>query len=273
MNIKGRELDVFVLALFLAFAILYAYLTKDLLIGKSAVSGFIGTAPPIIYLGFRRKKNWPKILVATLIFGTMFGFVFEFLMEYSKAYSVVSTVTNFKFLGVLPPANVVGHTMMAMLTFVFYEHFVDRETDSHISKNLKYALLPASFAIIYVLILFFFDRSSIPLSHSRYPYLTAGIAAILPALYLGIKSPKFIKNMVLTGTYFFFFYLISEIVAVDLKYWVYNGNNYIGWVTISNIKFPFEELFFWMFFYAACLVSYYELFIDKHSSVPHPHVK
>jgi len=44
----------------------------------------------------------------------------------------------------------------------------------------------------------------------------------------------------------------------------YPGNNYVGWVNLFGITFPIEELLFWMLFYAASLVSYYELAVDVH---------
>lgn len=92
-----------------------------------------------------------------------------------------------------------------------------------------------------------------------------GIGAIVPPIFLGFKRPKLIRKMAETAIYFFFLYFIFEIVAVQLKWWIYPGNNYVGWVTIFNTTFPFEELFFWMMFYAASLVSYYEIFVNDES--------
>lgn len=258
----GKKLDILVLIGFMILGTVYANVTKDLYIGKSAIAGAVGMFPGIIYLSLRKRKNWPKILVSTLIFGTLFGFMFEFLAEYNKAYSVVSTLFPFKLLGVLPIDNVLGHMMMTMYTIVFYEHFIDREKHHAISKNFLHALLPAVFAIGTMLLLFFLHPSTLRIGH---PYLYMGLAAIVAPIYLGFERPEFIKNMALTAIYFFFFYFIAEFFAVRYQYWIYPGNNYVGWVTILGVTFPFEELFFWMMFYAATLVSYYELFIDDHS--------
>ena len=89
-----------------------------------------------------------------------------------------------------------------------------------------------------------------------------GIAAIIPTILFGITRPKFIKNMAETAIYFFFLYFIVEIFAVKLNYWIYPGDNYVGWISVFGTTFPFEELFFWMLFYAATLVAYYEIFVD-----------
>ncbi len=124
---KGKKLDLLALSVLVVLWDLYSYLTKDLLIGKAVISGAVYLLPATIYLGLRKSKNWKKIIVSTLVFGGLFGFVFEFIAEYTKSYSVVSLVTPIKILGILPPANVIGHMMMTMLTVTFYEHFIDRE--------------------------------------------------------------------------------------------------------------------------------------------------
>lgn len=259
VDIKGRKLDVLILILLIGFGIFYAFATKDLFIGKSVFGGLALTLPPTIYLGLRRKKNWGKISVATLVFGGLFGFVFEFFNEFNKAYTVISTIFPFKILGVLPLDNILGHMMMTTLTITFYEHFIGREVNHHMSKHLKFAVLPGLFAAGTILILFFFNRNAL---HVHYPYFYAGLAALIPPIYLGFRNPAFIKNMSETAIYFFFLWFVGELIAVRLGYWVYSGNNYVGWVTVLGATFPFEELFFWTLFYAASLVSYYELFID-----------
>lgn len=258
---SSKKIDILVLLLLMVIGVAYVNVTKDLFIGKSVISGFVWIIPPVTYLSLRKKKNWKKILVSTLLFGGLFGFVFEFIAEYTKAYSVVSVLFPFKLFGVLPLDNVLGHMMMTMLTIVFYEHFIDRERHHHLSKHLKYALLPGIFALAIVLFAFFYNPLLI---HARYPYFTMGLAAIVPPLFLAYRRPQFIKNMAETAIYFFFFYFVAEIFAVRLGYWIYPGNNYVGWINIFGVTFPFEELFFWMLFYAASLVSYYELFIDEH---------
>ncbi len=256
---KRKTIDILVLLFLLVIAVFYAILTKDIFIGRSLFIVFIFTVIPAIYLGIREKKNWKKIAVATITFGTIFGFIFEFIAEYNLAYSVVSVVSEFKILGVLPVDNILGHMMMTLFTIVFYVHFIDREVNKNISKRIILALLPAALAIAFILLAFNFQPNLIELSR---PYLFMGLAAIVPTLLLGIRRPGHIKNMLKTAIYFFFLYLVIEILAVKFNYWIYPGDNYVGWVTIFDVSFPFEELFFWMMFYAATLVAYYEIFID-----------
>lgn len=253
-----KKVDIVVLIFLLLLGGLYTYLTKGLFIGKALFSGLIFTIVPAIYLGLRAKKYWKKIIVSTFIFGGLFGFIFEFIQELNNSYHVVSRVFP-KILGTVPLDNVLGHMMMAFLTLVFYEHFIDRKKSPHISKNIVFALFPALLVIILSLIIFFITPNLLTVS---YAYFYLGMAAILPPIVLGFEKPTFVKDMTVTAVYFFFLYFFIEIFAVKFGWWIYPGNYYIGKISVLGITYPLEELFFWMMFYAASLVSYYELFID-----------
>jgi len=253
-----KKVDVLILILFLFFSIAYSIFTKDLFIGKTVFAFAIFTLPQIIYLSIREKKPWKKIIFATLIFGTINGFFFEFIAEFNYSYSVISTVFP-KILGIVPVDNILGHTMMALLTFTFYEHFINTRKSSSISSRSKYAILISLSSTTIILFMFIYNRNLL-LFHYSYFYM--GLAAIIPAVILGIKKTYLIKDMAVTAIYFFFLYLSLELLAVSNNWWIYKGK-YIGWVTLFNYSFPFEELFFWMLFYAASLVSYYKIFIDR----------
>lgn len=252
--------DILVLILLFVLGVLYAYVTKDLFIGKGVLVAAIYIIPSIIYLNLRAKLNWPKIIVSALIFGGLFGFFFEFIQEYTHAYVVTSSIFPFKILGVLPPDNVIAHIMMTALTIAFYQRFIPHKESKSISKFIVIPTISALLAILILLILFFANPSllQIPL-----PYFLMGLAAILFPILLGILKPEFIKNMALIAIFFFFLYFFAELVAVNLNWWIYPGNNYVGWVTIFNTTFPFEELFFWIMFYAATLISYYEVWVNN----------
>jgi hypothetical protein len=256
---KRKLIDIFVLIVFTSGAVVYAYLTRNTYAGTSTISGFMFLIPSVVYLALREKKQWNKIIIATLLFGGIFGFIFEFIAEHSQAYHVTSTLFQFQILGVLPIDNVLGHMMMTMLTVIFYEHFVDRLTNSRISKNIFLALIPGACALLTILILY--KTNNLP--SVQYPYLWMGLAAIVSPILLSIKRPQFFKNMAVTAVYFFFLYFLVEIIAVSYSWWIYPGT-YIGWVHVATISFPIEELLFWMLFYAATLVSFYEWFIDIH---------
>lgn len=255
-----KKIDVAVLLVFIVLVSLYTYFARDLFIGKAIFPALLSTLVTSIYLGLRAKKPWLKIIVSSLIFGALFGFIFEFFQEFNSGYHIVSTIFP-KLFGVIPLDNLLGHTLMTFSTLVFYEHFVNKKTSHKISKKIALVLVPALLVAGLIVFAFYFKPEWLLL---KYPYLTLGVAAIVPPIFLALTKRGFAKDMALMVLFFFVNYFIIEIFAVKLNWWVYPGN-YIGWITITfpGITFPLEELFFWMMFYAASLVSYYKLFIDN----------
>jgi len=57
-------------------------------------------------------------------------------------------------------------------------------------------------------------------------------------------------------------FLIYELTAVKLEQWHFPGQ-YIGWIDLFGLKFPFEELLFWMGLSSFVVLSIYEGFIDN----------
>jgi len=262
---NGKRVDFLVIVGLTFLDFVFGYFMQGTFWGKPTVVGILALLPAIIYLGLRKKKNWEKIAVATLVFGVLFGFLFEFRVEYTKTYVVPMALTLFpSWFGFFQPDILIGHAMMACFTIVFYEHFIERDRDHHISKNLIYAVLPGLCAAAVMILAFYFKPSL--LSKGGYTYFHMGVVAIIPPILLGFFQPKFIRNMVETTIFFFFLWLAYELFSVKLGYWIYPGNNYVGRVFLFGISFPIEELLFWMLFYAASLVSYYELFVDVHST-------
>lgn len=181
----SKKIDAVVLILFLIFGIFYSIFTQDLFIGKAVFACVIFTIPSVIFLGLRENKPWKKIITATLIFGTINGFLFEFIAEFNRSYSVISRVFP-KILGIVPIDNILGHTMMAFLTFTFYEHFISIKKSSTISKRVKYAFLISTSIILIIMFLFIYHPYLLKFNYS---YFYMGLIAIIPPITLSIKKP------------------------------------------------------------------------------------
>ncbi len=251
-----------VISCLVAAGYLYNLLAAHTLAGKALIGAGALVCPSIAYLGYRRKKPWKKLLYATVIFGGLFGFFFEFIQEFNRSYSVISRIFP-KILDTVPPDNVLGHMLMVLFMLTFYEHFINKHTSNRISPRIKYGALLGGICIAITLILFYTQPSLMRLD---YPYAYLGLIAILPLFVYGYRHPKLAYQLVLMMPFFFYLYLLTEILAVRYSWWIYPGAHYIGHVQIFSESFPFEELFFWMLLYAPAVTAYYKIFMDNGNS-------
>jgi len=260
---RDKRVDVLVvlLILFIGFSLVWVlqgtYFSKPLI----AWALFI-VLPIVIYLSLRKSKPFRFIAMGTFLFGVVFALVLETMAELNGAWHVVDTVFTYRFPGGASLDAILGYLFMTLLTLVIYEHFID---SPHIgkmklsSRRVAVALLPSACIVI---LLFIFSTYAPNLISVNHLYLKAGIAAILPAIIIGFQNPKIYTKMAQIMPLFFLIYLAFEFLAVKFSWWTYPSGQYIGTVSLFGVSFPFEELFFWMLFYAGSLVVYYEKWID-----------
>jgi hypothetical protein len=213
---------------------------------------------PAVYLCLREKKNYKKISVASVIFGLICAFAFDFLATFNNAWVVHRLIFPWKILGVVPIDDMIWFFFLVFFIAVFYEHFLDDEKNPEISRHLKYALIPSILVFLTTIILFFISPN---LLKFPYAYLILGSVAILPLFYILYRKPEFIHKFIKLGLFFSFVYLTFELTALKLGQWGFYGQ-YIGSVELFGLKFPFEELFFWIGLCAPTFISYYEIFVD-----------
>lgn len=246
--------------LFHLAGIIYLLLTKDSFLGKPLIVFAVLTLPAAAYLMSKKRFNFSKIIPATLVLGTIIGFTFDFIAEYTKTWTVIQLTFPVKILGVEPLDNTLWYTMMTFYTLIFYEYFTDQQKPRQISPRFK-TLLSISLAMLGIVLAIFYIRPTAFLI--TYPYLTMGIIAIILPVTVAFLRPALLSKMTSVGIYFFFLYFLFEIMALKYNYWLFNGNNYIGTVNFLGLIFPFEELFFWMMFYAPTIIAFYEVFINE----------
>jgi hypothetical protein len=250
----NKKIDFLVVLLLLAVTA-SAWFFLDL---KPMVGGIFFTFIPSFYLIIRKKKNFKKIFLAVLAFGILVGLAFDFLETISQAWVVPRIFLPWRLFGVWPVDNLLGYIEMTLLMVVFYEHFLDDEKRKKISKKIFLGLLGLSLAVIIIWGLFILNPASLNIS---YAYLKGGLVAIILPIILGWWKPKLIPKFLAMAAFFFPVWLTAEVIALKTGGWIFPGQ-YLGLVEIFNVKFPFEELFFWMLSYAAVLTAYYEFFID-----------
>jgi hypothetical protein len=82
----------------------------------------------------------------------------------------------------------------------------------------------------------------------------------LPWIIIGYHQ-RLIPKIVKVGVYFLLLSILYEYVANKNNNWFFPGNNFVGYVSVLDIKFPLEE-FLWLFFAVPAIVTYYEFLAD-----------
>ena len=254
MKNRGKQLDLLVT---FSLFIITAFVSFKLNL-KPLTGSFLYLLIPSIYLSLRERKNYKKIFWAVLLLGGVLGFIFDFIETFNKAWITSRLVLPWKIFGVLSVDDFIGFLLMTLLIVIFYEHFIDDEKDRRISPHLIPTLIP-SLLIALSIIIFFPLRPDI--FNVPYAYLYGGIAVIAFPIFYCIRRPELISKFLKVAASFFMIWFVAEIVVLKTGGWYFAGE-YIGTVHVFGVTFPFEELFFWMMFYAASMVAYYERVID-----------
>ncbi len=213
---------------------------------------------PSIYLMLRERKNYRKIFWSVVVLGLLMGFFSDFLAEFNGAWHVINLVIPYKILGVEPVDSILGYAFMVLFMVTFYEHFIDDERNRRLSKNASRLFLLGIIAVTLLVAVYLESQTILKISHM---YLKAGLAMMLFPVIYGFSHPKILTKFSAMALFFIPVYLMAEIVVLKNNGWTFPGQ-YIGWVTIFGVTFPFEELFFWMICYAGIIVAFYEHFID-----------
>jgi hypothetical protein len=251
---KDKIIDLIVVVLIIVISTIIALIFNF----KPLIDGLLCLLVPSIYLALREKKNLVKIAIGVLLIGGIVGFIFDFIVTYNQGWEVIRLVFPWKIFGVLPWDDLFGWMLMTLFILVFYEHFLDDEKNRRISENLKFVLIPFLIIFLLVISLFFFkpDILRIP-----YPYLIGGLLAIVFPVALSFSKTRFLIKFFQISSFFSIVWLVLELVNLRNASWIFPGK-YIGQVYLLGYTFPFEELLFWIIFYSATVVAYYEYSID-----------
>ncbi len=215
---------------------------------------------PTIYLFIRRKKPLKRILAGSILIGIGLGFIFDVMLSANNAWNeLASQLTfNYRIFGFWPADEPIWFILWVLFIIVFYEHFYEKEKRGLVSKRFKYLAVPVSIILVLVLGTFVIRGN---IFHLRYAYFSLALPAIIPVIWVLKKYPALFIKFFKTGVFFFMLFLIYELTAVKLGQWYFPGE-YIGWVELAGLRFPFEELFFWMMLSSFTVLSLYEGFVD-----------
>src|SRR3989344_7005260 len=96
---KNVLFDTTIFSILLIATSLFPWLVAGTPFNNPALWMFIITLPIAIFLGFRKKKNWKKLIAGSLVFGVLFGTILEFIAHITLAWQVPNTIFQFRILG------------------------------------------------------------------------------------------------------------------------------------------------------------------------------
>ena len=148
---------------------------------------------------------------------------------------------------------------MTLFILVFYEHFLDRDEHPRLSRRHSELFLFTLAVVAFIIVGYATNPANLRFSHA---YLYGGMAAIVFPILFSIHNPKILPKFAQLAVFFFFVWLLLEIIGVRLGNWAFPDHGFIGYATIFGATFPIEEVLFWMIWYSATVVAYYEYFLD-----------
>jgi hypothetical protein len=233
-------------------------------IGASTFSSiilFLGV--PAAYLSYLNPKKILKLFLFSFVLGVPLAIVIDYVMQRTGGWFLPSSIFGpFRLLGYVTIEQIIWLFLYIYLVAIFYETFIEKnQVEKTYYHNFKYLI--TLMVLIYGLFGFFYFLAPAFLL-INYFYLKLGLVlGLLPITLVLLKSPKLCQKFFQTAIYFFFLSLIYELTALTLGQWTFPAKNqFIGFVEIFGLRFPFEEFFFWIMLGAMAVLAYYEFFDD-----------
>lgn len=250
---RVKKLDISLLFLLPVFATGFSLFLH----ANTLTSILVFYFPLAVYLSVRTKHAVLKTVVFSLFLTVLFGLVFDYMAYLDQAWYVPS-VFPYRIYGKIAGEDIIWSFFFVYTVVIFYEHFIDKAKHKVLEGKAKYGILLS----VILILLFFTILTFIPqILHLSYYYFWLGcLLLFLPVLAMLSYYHRLISGFFITAAYFFAHSLIYELTALQLGQWFFPGTHYIGWVALSGIKFPVEELFFFMMIGAMAVLTYFEFF-------------
>ena len=216
---------------------------------------------PSIHLSIIQKKYIQKAALFALVISTLLYIPIDYVAQLSKAWLIPETVFPFRLFNLVPIDAVLWTFLLVYFIVMFYEYFINTSRQEKVwtKRMTVFALFSAAIFLIFTL-LFFVAQSYLEVP---FFFLIFGVVfLLLPVLLEIIRNKKLSGNFFLIMLYFVGFAVLYELAALSLGWWSFPGEEFLGWVSISDFKFPLEELIFWFLLFAVGVVAIYEFCDD-----------
>jgi hypothetical protein len=223
---------------------------------------FLGTVLflviPSVYLSFKKKEFVLKAIIFSLV-GLLAFIVIDYIAVTMGQWYFPHSIFGYRLFGVVAFEGVFWTFALTYLIVMYYEYFLEKKCTPRLYyPGMKYVFIAFSAVLATFLIILNVNASLLQIP---YFYLVFGIImGVIPIVSVRLRFPYLFTNFVKTAIYFVFFSLVWELVGVPLGHWSFPGTQFIGWVELFGVRFPFEELFVWMILGAMAVLSWYEFF-------------
>lgn len=255
MKLK-RKVELLALLVYPVFASLLSFFVH----ANMFFSVLIFFGAPAAYLSVRSQKDVKKTFLFSLLFGIPLIIIIDYIAHATKTWVVPNSIFSFRLFDFVTVEVLLWAVLYAYFIIIFYEYFFDRYSPKKAYKNTKYLI----WILLIALGAFFFTLIANP-AYLKIPYfyLSFGtVGGLLPVALILFRFPVLLVKFFKTTAYFFFVTFLYEITALRLGWWNFPGHEFIGWISLLGVRFPFEEMFFWMIMGSAGVLSYYEFFDD-----------
>ncbi len=248
--------EIPILFLILIFSVSSVLFFKPILI----ISVFLFFGLPVLYLALKMpdRRKVLRVFIFSFIGAFTLGLAVDYLGFLNHAWIVFGTVFPFKFFSLVPIEDPIWSFFWACLIGLSYESFSKTGNKSLLSYRAKYFIYVIALGSIIYLALFMFDKPL--LGNIPYYYFSFGVVlTLIPTLIFFYLHKKYIRPFLTVALYVDAVSFAYEVVALKLGYWTFPGQ-YVSWIQVFNVRFPFEELFFYILIGSIFALCYYEFF-------------
>lgn len=219
-------------------------------------------AVPGIYLSIRAPKYIKKTSLFSILASIPAILVVDYVGQRTGQWIIPSSVSSLRLFGTTQVEQLLWAFFNFYSVIIFYKYFLDRHYSQKVwGQRLKYVII-IGFLLIGPFLLLLWQRPEI--LNVPYFYFIFGLLLIaVPAVGEPFGHPNLATRFLKTAAYFFYLSLIFEITALQLGCWTFPSTQFVGWIEISNIRFPLEEFIFWIILFSMAVLATYEKFDEE----------
>jgi hypothetical protein len=253
---KRLIVDLLVISIIIAFAFWLILIFKLNFLTQAVLLFLV----PSIYLILRKPKNLKRAAAGTILIGIFFYFFLLLIGNYNNSWFIPdqALIFPYKILGVIQLDYMIWGILWTMMIIIFYEHFLERERRTTLSKNFYWSLCAIVMADMFLVTVFLINPEFLKIP---YAYAVTCLLSLVPVVYAFYKKRKLVFKIMEVIPFFALVFFIYEIVGLAISGWSYGGQ-YVGIVSVSNLYFPLEEVIFWFITSSLVVLTDYELYVD-----------